>query len=142
MADYNVVDQTREAKTTIVLASQAERSFVPILGKDIKNTLVDNLGNELIFTVTNQEDAEEAAKRIGSRPIQKKSTSHSNKGSTRSYSEQVEAFIRPHELRSLRKHECVARHCEGRWHRIKLAPTAHTQPSTEAEREPGQTAQS
>ena len=39
------------------------------LGRDIKNTLVDNLGNEIAFCQTNQEDAEILSKRIGEKTL-------------------------------------------------------------------------
>ncbi len=58
MADHNQVDQVREAKGCAIFSTQTERSFVPPLGRDIKNTLVDNLGNEIAFCQTNQEDAD------------------------------------------------------------------------------------
>jgi hypothetical protein len=75
MADHNQVDQVREAKGCTIFSTQTERSFVPPLGKDIKNTLVDNLGNEIAFCQTNQEDAEILSKRIGERTLEKTSRS-------------------------------------------------------------------
>jgi type IV secretory pathway TraG/TraD family ATPase VirD4 len=133
MADHNQVDQVREAKGCAIFSTQTERSFVPPLGKDIKNTLVDNLGNEIAFCQTNQEDAEILAKRIGERTLEKTSrtvSQQSNGFSTsRSYQEKEEPFLKPHVLRNLKKHrhgsECVVRHCEKGFQRTVL-PFTHS----------------
>ena len=135
MADHNQVDQVREAKGCAIFSTQTERSFVPPLGKDIKNTLVDNLGNEIAFCQTNQEDAEILAKRIGERTLEKTSrtvSQQSNGFSTsRSYQEKEEPFLKPHVLRNLKKHrhgsECVVRHCEKGFQRTVLPFTPFTQ---------------
>jgi hypothetical protein len=135
MADHNQVDQVREAKGCAIFSTQTERSFVPPLGKDIKNTLVDNLGNEIAFCQTNQEDAEILSKRIGERTIEKTSRSVSRQSngysSSRSYQEKEEPFLKPHVLRNLKKHrggsECVIRHCEKGYQRTVLPFTSFTQ---------------
>jgi hypothetical protein len=117
MADHNQVDQVREAKGCAIFSTQTERSFVPPLGKDIKNTLVDNLGNEIAFCQTNQEDAEILSKRIGERTLEKTSRSVSRQSNgfstSRSYQEKEEPFLKPHILRNLKKRrhgsECINR---------------------------------
>ena len=134
MADHNQVDQIREAKGCAIFSTQTERSFVPPLGRDIKNTLVDNLGNEIAFCQTNQEDAEILAKRIGERTIEKTSRSISRQyngfSTSRSYQEKEEPFLKPHVLRNLKKHrhgsECVIRHCEKGYQRTVLPFTRFT----------------
>ncbi len=138
MADHNQVDQVREAKGCVLFATQTERSFVPPLGRDIKNTLVDNLGNEIAFSQTNQEDAEILAKRIGERTLEKSSRSTSQQSSgfstSRSYQEKEEPYIKPHVLRNLKKHrhgsECIIRHCEKGYQRTILPFTRFTQKMT------------
>ncbi|MDX2225586.1 MAG: type IV secretory system conjugative DNA transfer family protein [Verrucomicrobiae bacterium] len=127
-ADHNTVDQVRAARLALIYSTQAERSFVPVLGRDITNTLVDNLSNELIFKSNNEEDAEKASKRIGSRPIMKVSYSEGKGGTNRTRNEQIEAYIRPHQLRALPKHVAVIRHCEGKWKKAYIAPTTFTSP--------------
>jgi hypothetical protein len=135
MADHNQVDQVREAKGCAIFSTQTERSFVPPLGKDIKNTLVDNLGNEIAFCQTNQEDAEILAKRIGERTLEKTSRTVSRQSNgfstSRSYQEKEEPFLKPHVLRNLKKHrhgsECVVRHCEKGFQRTVLPFTPFTQ---------------
>jgi hypothetical protein len=138
MADHNQVDQIREAKGCAIFSTQTERSFVPPLGRDIKNTLVDNLGNEIAFCQTNQEDAEILAKRIGERTLEKTSRSISRQSNgfstSRSYQEKEEPFFKPHVLRNLKKHsrdsECVIRHCEKGYQRTALPFTSFTQKMT------------
>jgi hypothetical protein len=134
MADHNQVDQVREAKGCAIFSTQTERSFVPPLGKDIKNTLVDNLGNEIAFCQTNQEDAEILSKRIGERTLEKTSRSVSRQSNgfstSRSYQEKEEPFLKPHVLRNLKKRrngsECVVRHCEKGYVRTVLPFTRFT----------------
>jgi hypothetical protein len=138
MADHNQVDQVREAKGCAIFSTQTERSFVPPLGKDIKNTLVDNLGNEIAFCQTNQEDAEILSKRIGERTLEKTSRSVSRQSNgfstSRSYQEKEEPFLKPHVLRNLKKRrngsECVVRHCEKGYVRTVLPFTRFTNPMT------------
>jgi hypothetical protein len=135
MADHNQVDQVREAKGCVIFATQTERSFVPPLGKDIKNTLIDNLGNEIAFCQTNQEDADVLSKRIGERTLEKASRTVSNQyngiSTSRSYQEKEEPFLKPHILRNLKKHrhgaECIIRHCEKGYRRTVLPFTNFTQ---------------
>jgi hypothetical protein len=135
MADHNQVDQVREAKGCAIFSTQTERSFIPPLGRDIKNTLVDNLGNEIAFCQTNQEDAEILSKRIGERTLEKTSRTvsrqHNGFSTSRSYQEKEEPFLKPHVLRNLKKHrngsECVIRHCEKGYQRTLLPFTRFTQ---------------
>ena len=141
MADHNQVDQVREAKGCTIFSTQTERSFVPPLGKDIKNTLVDNLGNEIAFCQTNQEDAEILSKRIGERTLEKTSRSVSRQSNgfstSRSYQEKEEPFVKPHVLRNLKKRrngsECVIRHCEKGYVRTVLPFTRFTNRMTSPE---------
>ncbi len=138
MADHNQVDQVREAKGCAIFSTQTERSFVPPLGRDIKNTLVDNLGNEIAFCQTNQEDAEILAKRIGERTLEKVSRTVSRQrdgfSTSRSYHEKEEPFLKPHVLRNLKKRrtgsECVVRHCEKGYIRTVLPFTRFTNKMT------------
>ena len=138
MADHNQVDQVREAKGCTIFSTQTERSFVPPLGKDIKNTLVDNLGNEIAFCQTNQEDAEILSKRIGERTLEKVSRSISRQyngfSTSRSYQEKEEPFLKPHVLRNLKKRshgsECIIRHCEKGYQRTVLPFTNFTNKMT------------
>lgn len=130
MADHNQIDQLREAKGCIIYATQTERSFIPPLGRDIKNTFMDNIGNEIAFCQTNEEDAEILAKRIGQHEIFKPSysVSKSPQGFSESTSKQekVEYLIKPHVLRNQKKFHCVVRHCEKGYIQTKLNPTKFT----------------
>jgi hypothetical protein len=134
MADHNQIDQVREAKGCAIFSTQTERSFVPPLGRDIKNTLVDNLGNEIAFCQTNQEDAEILSKRIGEQTIEKTSRTISRQyngfSTSQSYQEKEEPFLKPHVLRNMKKRrngsECVIRHCEKGYQRAVLPFTRFT----------------
>jgi hypothetical protein len=138
MADHNQVDQVREAKGCAIFSTQTERSFVPPLGKDIKNTLVDNLGNEIAFCQTNLEDAEILSKRIGERTLEKTSRTVSRQyngfSTSQSFQEKEEPFLKPHVLRNLKKRrdgsECVIRHCEKGYQRAVLPFTQFTNKMT------------
>jgi hypothetical protein len=138
MADHNQVDQVREAKGCAIFSTQTERSFIPPLGRDVKNTLVDNLSNEIAFCQTNQEDAEILAKRIGERTLEKASRSVSRQSNgfstSRSYQEKEEPYLKPHILRNLKKtrsgSECIIRHCEKGFQRTVLPFTNFTQRMT------------
>ena len=117
-----------------IFSTQTERSFVPPLGKDIKNTLVDNLDNEIAFCQTNQEDADILSKCIGERTLEKTSRTVSRQyngfSTSRSYQEKEEPFLKPHVLRNLKKRrhgsECVIRHCEKGYQRTVLPFTRFT----------------
>jgi hypothetical protein len=134
MADHNCLDQTREFLVTGVYATQAESSFLPKLGKDITDTLILNLANEFIFSGANKYSADRAAERIGE-DFKKRETKNFN-GATisHSYTKEVQPLIYSHELRGQKKFECIVRHCEKGYIRIKLSPTSFTARSPELDK--------
>jgi Type IV secretion-system coupling protein DNA-binding domain len=72
-ADHRAAGVIREARATIVLATQAYTSIHGALDKRYADVLMLNLSNELIFTVANQDSAIIASKNIGEREVVEKS---------------------------------------------------------------------
>ena len=75
----------------------------------------------LIFKAADEEGALESADFIGKAKVIKKSWGYTGGKMSRNYSEQEEHRIKPHILRTMRKHAAVVIHCE-RGHRRKLLP--------------------
>jgi type IV secretory pathway TraG/TraD family ATPase VirD4 len=68
-ADHRAAGIIREAKATIVLATQAYTSLLGALDKRYADVLMLNLSNELIFTCANDDSAQIASKNIGEREV-------------------------------------------------------------------------
>jgi hypothetical protein len=71
-ADHRAAGVIREARATIVLATQAYTSLHGSLDKRYADVLMLNLSNELIFTCANHDSALIAAKNIGEREVVEK----------------------------------------------------------------------
>ncbi len=141
LGDQNCIDQTREAKVTVVFATQSTTSLIPPL-KEEKNAdvLLLNLSNRLYFTLSDEKAAEAAAKHLGKhRFFQRSSMTSSTRGGP-SVSRQLkdEFLIRPEQLRAMKKFECIIYHCERGFKRSKLLPTPFTKPSVQ-DKEPSKT---
>jgi type IV secretory pathway TraG/TraD family ATPase VirD4 len=121
MSDYNCIDVIREAQATVVAAAQSSTSFIPPLGREKARVFALNLRNRLIFKAADEEGAVESADFIGKARIIKKSWGYSGGKMSRNFSEQDEHKVKPHSLRTLRKHTAVVVHCE-RGHRKTLLP--------------------
>ncbi len=121
-SDYNCVDVIREAGATIVAAAQSTTSFVPPLGHDKSKVLTLNLRNRLIFRAADEGDAVQAADFIGKKRVVKRSWGYTAGKRTVNYSENEEHKIKPHQLRSLRDHQCILVHCEKGFRKIVLSP--------------------
>jgi hypothetical protein len=68
-ADHRAAGIIREARATIVLATQAYTSILGSLDRRYADVLMLNLSNELIFTCANHESAVIASKNIGEREV-------------------------------------------------------------------------
>lgn len=119
MSDYNCIDVIREARATVVAAAQSSTSFIPPLGREKARVFTLNLRNRLIFKAADEEGALESADFLGKKRVIKKSWGYHSGKMSRNYSEHEEHKIKPHILRSLRKHTAVVVHCE-RGHRRKV----------------------
>lgn len=122
MSDYNCIDVMREAKATVVAAAQSSTSFIPPLGHEKAKVLTLNLRNRMIFKAADEQGAVESADFLGQKTVRKRSWGFSGGMMTRTYFEQEEHKIKPHQLRGLPKHTCVLVHCEKGFKRVVLAP--------------------
>jgi len=122
MSDYNSIDVIREANATVVAAAQSSTSFLPVLGMEKAKVLLLNLRNRIIFKAADEEGALESADFLGKKRVIKKTWGYTAGKANRSYSEDEEHKIKPHILRSLRKHTAVLVHCERGHKRTVLPP--------------------
>ena len=112
MSDYNNIDVIREARATIVAASQSTTSFVPPLGKDKAKVFTLNLRNRMIFKAADEEGALDSADFLGKREVWKRSYGMSAGRSSYNRSKVEEHRFKTHELRAMKNHECVLVHCQ------------------------------
>ena len=122
MSDYNCIDVMREARATLVAAAQSSTSFVPPLGEEKTQVLTLNLRNRMIFKAADEAGATESAEFLGQKRVRKTAYGNAGGAPTRSYTETEEYKIKPHELRHLRKHQCVLVHCEKGFRKTVLPP--------------------
>ncbi|MGC1480582.1 MAG: type IV secretion system DNA-binding domain-containing protein, partial [Chthoniobacterales bacterium] len=121
-ADHRAAGVIREAKATIVLATQAYTSLLGALDKRYADVLMLNLSNEIIFTCANDDSAVIASKNIGEREVTEKSWGTGSGRMSYNYRRVVKPFFPPHELRRLRKFTAIIRHCEKRFRRRLIPP--------------------
>ena len=119
-ADHRAAGVIREAKCTIVLATQAYSSILAALDKRYADVFMLNMSNEIILTVADQQSAEIAARNIGEREIIKRTWSW-GKGNSYNYQSEVAPFYKPWKLRKLPKFTAIVRHCE-KGHRKRFIP--------------------
>ncbi|MBN8707767.1 MAG: type IV secretion system DNA-binding domain-containing protein, partial [Verrucomicrobia bacterium] len=120
-ADHRAAGVIREARATIVLATQAYTSIHGSLDKRYADVLLLNLSNELIFTVANHDSAVIASKNIGEREVVEKSWGWSAGKRSYNYQRKIKPFFEPYRLRKLPKFTAIIRHCEKPF-RKKLIP--------------------
>ena len=124
-SDYNVVDVIREAKATVVAATQSYTSLIPPIGDQEKTKVfIANMANRIIFKAPDEDSAKMAADTIGKRKVLKRTYGYSGGRRTTSFSEEDKYFFEPHELRKLKTFEAVIQHCGGGFRRVKLPPMA------------------
>jgi hypothetical protein len=122
-SDYNVVDVIREARATVVAATQSYTSLIPPIGDEQKaKVFIANMANRIICKAADEESAKIAADTLGKKKYKKRNYGHSGGARTMSYSEEEKYYIEPHEFRRLRKFEAVVQHCELGFRRAKLTP--------------------
>ena len=124
-SDYNVVDVIREAKATVVAATQSYTSLIPPIGDQEKTKVfIANMANRIMFKAPDEDSAKMAADTIGKRKVLKKTYGYSGGRRTTSFAEEEKYYFEPHELRKLKTFEAVIQHCGGGFRRIKLPPMA------------------
>jgi len=127
MSDYNVVDVIREARATIVAATQSYQSLMPPMGDERKaKVFIANLANRVTFCAADEESAKIAADTLGKHKARKRTTGYSGGKRTASWTEEDKYWFEPYELRRLRKFEAVVQHSAGGFRKVILPPRGPT----------------
>jgi type IV secretory pathway TraG/TraD family ATPase VirD4 len=121
-ADHRAAGVIREAKATIVLATQAYTSLLGSLDKRYADVLMLNLSNELIFTVANHDSAVIAAKNIGEHEVTEKSWGWSAGRRSYNYQTRIKPWFDAFRLRKLPRFTAIVCHCEKPFRKRLLAP--------------------
>ena len=121
-ADHRAAGIIREARATIVLATQAYTSILGSLDKRYADVLMLNLSNELIFTCANHDSAVIASKNIGEREVIEKLWGWSAGKKSTSYQRVIKPYFPPFKLRKLPKFTAVIRHCEKPFRKRMIPP--------------------
>jgi hypothetical protein len=123
LSDYNVVDVIREARATVVAATQAYTSLIPPLRDEPRaKVLVANLANRITFRAADEDSARLVADTLGKHKVMKRTFGYAGGKRTTSWTEEEKYRIEPHVLRGLKKFEAVVQHCEGGFRRARLPP--------------------
>jgi type IV secretory pathway TraG/TraD family ATPase VirD4 len=127
MSDYNVVDVIREARATVVAATQSYQSLMPPMGDERKAKIfIANMANRLTFCAADEESAKIAADTLGKRKVKKRTTGYTAGKRTMSWTDEDRYWLEPYELRKLRKFEAVVQHCAGGFRKVTLPPRGPT----------------
>ncbi len=121
-ADHRAAGVIREARATIVLATQAYTSLLGALDKRYADVLMLNLSNELIFTAANHDSAVIASKNIGEREVVEKSWGWAAGKRSYNYQRRIKPFFEPYRLRKLPKFNAIIRHCEKPFRKRLIPP--------------------
>jgi len=123
MSDYNVVDVIREARATVVAATQSYQSLMPPMGDERKaKVFIANLANRVTFCAADEESAKIAADTLGQRKTKRRTTGYSGGNRSASWTDEDKYWFEPHELRRLRRFQAVVQHCSGGFRKVILPP--------------------
>lgn len=123
MSDYNVVDVIREARATVVAATQSYQSLMPPMGDERRaKVFIANMANRITFNAADEESAKIAADTLGKRKANRRTYGWSAGKRTTSWTEEEKYWLEPHQLRKLRKFEAVVQHCGGGFRKVFLPP--------------------
>ena len=123
MSDYNVVDVIREARATVVAATQSYQSLMPPMGDEKKaKVFIANMANRITFCAADEESAKIAADTLGQRKTKRRTFGYSAGQRTTSWTEEDKYWFEPYQLRKLRKFEAVVQHCAGGFRKVSLPP--------------------
>lgn len=124
MSDYNVVDVIREARATVVAATQSYTSLIPpMLDERKAKVFIANMANRVTFCAADEESAKIAADTLGKRKAKKRTIGYTGGKRSSSWTEEDKYWFEPHQLRNLRKFEAVVQHCNGGFRKVMLLPT-------------------
>lgn len=123
MSDYNVVDVIREARATVVAATQSYQSLIPPMGDERKaKVFIANMANRVTFCAADEESAKIAADTLGKRKAKRRTIGYSAGKRSNSWTEEDKYWLEPHELRKLPPFNAVVQHCNGGFRRVRLPP--------------------
>ena len=123
MSDYNVVDVIREARATVVAATQSYQSLMPPMGDDRKaRVFIANMANRVTFCAADEESAKIAADTLGKRKSKRRTYGWSAGKRTVSWMDEDRYWLEPHELRKLRTFQAVVQHAAGGFRKVNLPP--------------------
>jgi hypothetical protein len=123
MSDYNVVDVIREARATVVAATQSYQSLMPPMGDERKaKVFIANMANRVTFCAADEESAKIAADTLGKRKSKRRTYGWSAGKRTTSWTDEDRYWLEPHQLRKLRAFEAVVQHCNGGFRKVTLPP--------------------
>lgn len=123
MSDYNVVDVIREARATVVAATQSYQSLMPPMGDERKaKVFIANMANRITFCAADEESAKLAADTLGKHKAKRRTHGYSAGRLSSSWTEEDRYWIEPHELRKLRRFQAVVQHCAGGFRKVMLPP--------------------
>jgi Type IV secretory pathway, VirD4 components len=123
MSDYNVVDVIREARATVVAATQSYQSLIPPMGDERKaKVFIANMANRVTFCAADEDSAKLAADTLGKRKAKRRTYGWSAGKRNTSWTEEDKYWFEPHQLRKLRKFEAVVQHCAGGFRKVTLPP--------------------
>ncbi|HEX2852815.1 MAG TPA: type IV secretion system DNA-binding domain-containing protein [Opitutaceae bacterium] len=123
MSDYNVVDVIREARATVVAATQSYASLIPPMGDERKaKVFIANMANRVTFCAADEDSAKIAADTLGKRKTKRRTEGYAGGKRTSSFTEEDKYVIEPHALRKLRKFEAVVQHCDLGFRKLTIPP--------------------
>jgi type IV secretory pathway TraG/TraD family ATPase VirD4 len=122
LSDHSLVDVVRESGAAFIAATQSTTSLIPPLGGDQAKVLTLNLRNRLIFTAADEDDARASADFLGKKKVRKRSSTYANGRRSETISEEEAHRVATHELRKLRKHQCIVVHADKGFRKRVLPP--------------------
>ena len=123
MSDYNVVDVIREARATVVAATQSYTSLIPPMGDEGRaKVFIANMANRITFCAADEDSAKIAADTLGKRKSRRRTVSYGSGKRSTSWTDEDKYHIEPHELRRLQKFQAVVQHCDFGFRRVRIPP--------------------
>lgn len=123
MSDYNVVDVIREARATVVAATQSYSSLIPPMGDERKaKVFIANMANRVTFCAADEDSAKIAADTLGQRKAKRRTFGYTGGKRSTSWTEEDRLWIKPYELRKLKNFQAVVQHCNGGFRKITIPP--------------------
>jgi TraM recognition site of TraD and TraG len=123
MSDYNVVDVIREARATVVAATQSYTSLIPPMGDERKaKVFIANMANRVTFCAADEDSAKIAADTLGKRKTKRRTEGYSGGRRSLSMTDEDQYVFEPYQLRKLRKFEAVVQHCDLGFRKVTIPP--------------------